>query len=298
MGALAYLLWGAFPLYFNALAPASALEVLAHRIAWSSLTCAVLVGVTRSWGGLRRSLADRRVVRMLCAAAVLVAANWLIYTAAVLAGHVVEAALGYYINPLITVLLGVVALRERLRRTQWVAIGLAVAAVVVLTVGYGRPPWVAFALAVTFALYSLMKNRVGGSVSALHSLTIETWVLLLPSLAAIGWLQMNGRATFADHGAAHLTLMAAAGIVTSTPLLLFAGAASRIPLSLLGLLQYLTPTSQLLIGVLMLHEPMDSSRWIGFAFIWAALVVLSFDSVLAAQRARRQGRPVDTESPV
>lgn len=291
MGALCYLIWGVFPLYFAALAPAGGLEVLAHRIAWSALTCGLLIAATRSWRPLLALFRNRRVVALMCAAAVFVSSNWLIYVIAVLTGHVVESALGYYINPLLTVLLGVIVLKERLRPLQWVAIGFALIAVLVLTVGFGRPPWIAFALAATFALYGLVKNRVGRQVNALQSLTVETWVLLLPALVLIVVLHLNGQATFGSEGSVHLGLLMSAGVITTVPLLLFAGAASRIPLSLLGLLQYLTPTTQLAMGVLVLGESMTPVRWAGFTLIWAALLILSVDSISAARAHRRQDAP-------
>ncbi len=286
MGATTYLIWGLFPLYFHALIPASATEILVHRIVWASLTCALLLTVTRSWRDLRSALRDRTLLWRLTVAAVLVAVNWLVYIIAVLTGNVVQAALGYYINPLLTVLLGVVVLHERLRRAQWLAIALAVCAVVVLTVGYGRPPWLSLLLAVTFALYGLMKNRVGGRVSALGSLTIETTVLFLPALAVLVVLQARGHATFGTHGAGHSVLLVGGGLLTTVTLLLFAGAASRIPLSLLGLLQYLTPTGQLIMGVLVLGEAMTPARWVGFALVWAALTILSADTALATRSSR------------
>lgn len=292
MGAACYLIWGVFPLYFAALAPAGGLEVLAHRIFWSALTCTILITITRTWAPLRQVFASKRVIALMCAAAVLIAANWLIYVIAVLTGHVVEAALGYYVNPLFTVLLGVVVLRERLRGLQWAAIGFAVPAVLVITFDFGRPPWIAFGVSVTFALYSLVKNRVGVSVGALHSLTVETWVLLVPALGTMAWLHQSAQATFGHEGTGHALLLAASGIVTTIPLLLFAGAASRIPLSLVGLLQYLTPTMQLAMGVLVLGESMTTARWIAFALIWLALTVLSIDSVRATRAGRQHPEPL------
>lgn len=289
IGGGAYLLWGLFPLYFHALAPASTLEILTHRILWSGVTCVLIISATRAWRTLAAAARDRLVIGRLALAALLVAANWLIYVWAVLHEHVVEAALGYYINPLITVLLGVLVLKERLRRAQWLAIGLACVAVAVLTIALGRPPWVSVSLAVSFALYGLMKNRVGGRVSAVGSLTIETLVLFLPALAALGWLQARGEATFLTDGAGHLVLLIGSGVVTTVPLVMFAAAASRIPLSLLGLLQYLTPTMQLIMGVLVLGEAMTPQRWAGFVLVWAALLILSWDTVVMARRAGRSG---------
>ena len=263
MGAGAYLLWGLFPVFFHALEPAGAFEVLAHRILWSLLTCLLLVLMSRTGRLLVDACRTRSNLITLGFAAVAIAVNWLLYVHTVLADNVVEAALGYYINPLVTVVLGVIVLSERLRPLQWVACGLGVAAVAVITVGYGRPPWIAFVLALTFGMYSLAKNRIGRSVGALHTLTIETAILAGPALALVIWLQAAGQATFVGAGTGHTLMMAATGVVTSIPLLLFAGAASRIPLSMVGLLQYLTPTTQLLLGVLGYGGPMPPPRWAG-----------------------------------
>jgi chloramphenicol-sensitive protein RarD len=259
-GAAAYVLWGSFPLYFRLLERSGAVEILLHRISWSLLVCLAVVAVTRGWVGVRSALGNPRWVTMLGVAASFLAVNWGVYIYAVNSGHVIEASLGYYINPLVTVVLGVVVLRERLRRLQWAAVGVGTVAVAVLTAAYGRPPWIALVLALTFGMYGLLKNRIGGSVGAVASLTTET-VLLAP-LAAVGvaWTELSGQGHFTDNPPWQGLLLASSGVATVIPLLLFAASARRVPLSTLGLLQYLTPTLQLLCGVLLLGEHMPAVR--------------------------------------
>ena len=203
MGLAAYGLWGVFPLYFTVLDPAGPVEILLHRVVWTLLVCAVLLTVTRAWAGVRPVVRSGRALAMLSAAAVLIATNWLVYIFGVLSEQVVQTALGYYINPLVTVLLGVVVLRERLRPAQWVAVGIGAAAVAVLCVAYGGVPWIALTLALSFGLYGLLKNRVGRSVGAVHSLSVETAVLAPASLAAMVWIGLDGTATFTDLGLGH-----------------------------------------------------------------------------------------------
>ena len=284
MGAGAYLLWGLFPLYFNALKPSPPDEVLAHRIVWSAVLCVLLVTVVGGWRSLLVVIRNRSSLLALTVAAVLVAGNWFIYVVAVTTGHVVEAALGYYINPLVTVLLGVFFLKERLRPLQWAACALALVAVLVISIAYGRPPWMAFGLALSFGFYGLVKNKVGRTVRPVESLSVETWVLFVPALAWLVFMAADGRLTFGTISPVHTTLVALSGLFTAVPLLLFAGAAARIPLSLVGLLQYLTPTTQLLLGVLVLGESMSPSRWVGFGFIWVALMILSVDMLRSSRR--------------
>jgi chloramphenicol-sensitive protein RarD len=289
-GAAAYLLWGLFPLYFPLLEPAGALEILAHRVVWSLLVVLGLLGLGRSWSWVRPLLRDRRTLGSMVLAAVLIALNWALYIWAVNSEHVVETSLGYFITPVVLVLIGVVVLHERLRPVQWVAIGLGTVAVLVLTVDYGRPPWIALGLAASFATYGLIKKRVGATVGAVQSLTVETAVLALPALAYLLTLEGSGDGHFGHVGAGHSLLLASAGVATAVPLLFFAAAARRVPLSTLGLLQYLAPVLQFLIGVLLYDEPMPASRLVGFALVWVALVVLSVDGVRSAGRNRRAAR--------
>jgi len=281
----AYLLWGVFPLYFPLLEPAGGLEIVAHRVAWSLLFIALLLSVRRGWSQVRSTVADRRALLVLAAAAVLIAVNWLVYVYAVNSGHVVEASLGYFINPLVSVLLGVVVFRERLRRLQWVAVAIAVVAVLVLTVDYGHPPWISLALATSFGLYGLMKKLV--RVEAAPGLFVETAVVFLPALLVIGLLESDGEAAFAHAGVGHALLLVSSGLATAVPLLLFAAATRRVPLSTVGLLQYVTPLIQLSIGVFVYDEPMPPARLAGFAIVWLALTVFTVDSLRQAHSNRR-----------
>jgi chloramphenicol-sensitive protein RarD len=295
-GFLAYLIWGAFPLYFATLRPAGPWEILAHRILWTLAVCALVLVVTRD---LRWLLALARTPRRLggvMLAGLLIAANWGIYTYAVLSGHITEAALGYFLNPLVTVALGVLVLREQLRRLQWVAVGIGVLAAVYLTVDYGQPPWISFALAVSFASYSLLKNRLGVTLSPFRTLFAESLTVMPLAVGILAWLTLSGATTWGGHGTGHTLLLMSTGLATAIPLLLFAAAASRIPLSTIGLLQFLTPVLQLLSGIAM-GEVVPASRWVGFAMVWLALVVLSVDMVRQVHRARRAARPPVTGAP-
>jgi chloramphenicol-sensitive protein RarD len=283
-GFAAYLAWGLFPLYFHALAPASALEILAHRIVWTLLLCLLVIAVGRDLSWVRPLLRRRRFLGGIGVAAVLIAVNWVIYVAAVASGNVTEAALGYFLNPIVTVGLGVLLLGERLRPLQWVAVGIGLAAALYLSVAAGRVPWIALALAVTFALYGLSKKRLGATLPALHGLTVET-VLLVPVAAGLlVWLGVSGTQTFTADTPLHPTLLVLSGVVTAVPLLLFAAAARRVPLVTIGLLQFVTPVMQLLCGVLLLGERMSPQRWAGFALVWVALVVLSVDGAISTRR--------------
>ncbi len=278
----AYAIWGLFPLYFPLLEPAGSGEILAHRCLWSLVAVALVLTIRRQWAWVRPALADRRRLGLLALAAVLLAVNWGVYIYGVNSHQVVETALGYFINPLITVMLGVVVLRERLSTTGWIAVGLAGCAVAVLTVSYGHLPYIALILAFSFAGYGFLKKRVGAP--ALEGLTVETTVLALPALVFIVGLGITGRGTF-GHGAGHTSLLVSAGVVTAIPLLLFGAAATRVTLTTMGLLQYLTPTLQFLVGVVIRHEPLPADRLVGCILIWAALVVFSFGS--ARERRRR-----------
>jgi chloramphenicol-sensitive protein RarD len=289
-GVAAYSLWGLFPLVFHQLRSVGAGEILLHRVVWSFLVVIVLLVVRRDrrwFDAVRRT---PNGLRNLSAAAVLIATNWLVYIWAVNHDHVIEAALGYYINPLITVGLGVWVLGEHLRRLQLVALGFGAAAVAVLTAAYGRVPWIALVLACSFAGYGFLKKAV--SVEATTSLAVETAVLLPAALVGMLVLQAQGEAAFLHGSLGRDALLVSLGVVTAVPLLLFATAASRIPLSLLGLLQYLTPTMQLLCGVVVFHEPMPAERLVGFVLVWVALVLLGADAVRTARRRLDEPLPV------
>ena len=296
LGVLAYGLWGLFPLYWKLLPPASAIEGLAHRIAWSLVAVlGALWFVARRRGGPRRwvdglgaVVRDRRKVLPLAAAAIAITFNWGTYIWAVNHDNVVETSLGYFINPLGTVLLGVAVLGERLRPAQWAAVGLGTVAVVVLTVAYGRLPWIALVLAVTFAFYGLMKKFA--MVGAVESQAIETGVMALPAVAFIVALEASGSGTFLGHGVPHALVLIGTGLVSVGPLLAFGAATLRIPLSLLGLLQYLAPVLQFLIGVLVFGEHMPPQRWFGFGLVWLALAVLTWDGLRGRRRSARISR--------
>jgi chloramphenicol-sensitive protein RarD len=289
-GVACYLLWGLFPLYWPLLEPAGAIEILAHRIVWSLLVVATVLAVTRSWAWVRPLLADRATLARMALAALLIALNWATYIWGVNNEHVVETSLGYFINPVVTVLIGVLVLHERLRPVQWIAIGLGTVAVVVLAVDYGRPPWIALTLAFSFGTYGLLKKQVGATVGAVQSLTVETAVLFVPALTFLVVLDARGDGQLGHSGVGHGLLLASAGIATAVPLLFFASAARRIPLSTLGLLQYIAPVLQFLTGVLLYDEPMPASRLVGFVLVWTALAVLTFDGLRHGHRTRRDAR--------
>ncbi|GGL02024.1 chloramphenicol-sensitive protein RarD [Curtobacterium luteum] len=297
---VAYGLWGLMPLLFAAMSPAGAVEIVAWRIVFGLVFCAVAIVVTRSWLRTRSLVAQRRVMLVMGLAAVLILVNWTVYVAATTTGHTVEAALGYFINPLVTIALGVVVLRERLRPAQWAAVGISVVAVVVIAVGYGQMPWISLALAFSFGLYGLVKKRVGGTVDALSGLTIETvWLLPLAvaALLVMGVTGLGGGVTFTSEGWGHVVVTVLTGPATAVPLLLFASSARRVSLSTLGLTQYLAPVMQLLVGVVVQHEPMPPERWAGFAIVWLALVVLTVDSFAAARSSRRRAQAAPLADP-
>jgi chloramphenicol-sensitive protein RarD len=284
-GVTAYLLWGMFPLYFPLLEPAGAVEILAHRVAWSLATMLLVVVLSRRLPQFRALLRRHRARNLLTVAAVVIAVNWGTYIWGVNNHRVVETSLGYFINPLVTVLMGVLILRERLRRWQWVALGIAFVAVLGLTVEYGHPPWVALTLAFSFGTYGLAKKQAG--VDAVESLTFETLVLVPIALGYLIWL--GGSGNFVGHGVGHSLLLASTGIVTAIPLLCFGAAAIRVPMTTLGLLQYLAPLLQFLLGVTVLDEHMSLMRWLGFGLVWVALVVFTLE---AGQYRRQQARLV------
>lgn len=284
-GAAAYLLWGLFPLYWPLLEPAGAVEILAHRVAWSLVTMLVIVALSRRLPQFRRLFAQHRARNLLSVAAVVIAVNWGTYIYGVNNHRVVETSLGYFINPLVTVLMGVLILRERLRTWQWGALGIAFVAVVGLTVEYGHPPWIALTLAFSFGTYGLAKKQAG--VEAVESLTFETLVLVPVALGYLIWLGSSGDSNFTGHGVGHALLLASTGIVTAIPLLCFGAAAIRVPMTTLGLLQYLAPILQFLLGVTVLDEAMSPMRWVGFALVWVALVIFTVE---AGQYRRRQAR--------
>ena len=285
LGAAAYAMWGLFPLYWRLLEPAGAVEILAHRIVWSLVTMLVLTVALRRGSALRAIVRDRRVLVILLVASVVISFNWGGFIYGVNHDRVVEVSLGYFINPLFTVLLGVLVLGERLRPRQWLAIGIATVAVLVLTVDYGHPPWIAFLLAVSFGTYGLAKKKAG--VEAVESLTFETLVLAPVALGYLIWLTAAGQSSFTGNGAGHGVLLATTGLVTAVPLICFGGAAIRIPMTTLGLLQYLAPTIQFLLGLLVFHESMTFVKWIGFGLVWLALAIFTGEALRGRQQQIR-----------
>ena len=289
-GFAAYVSWGLFPLYWTVLQPAGATEILAMRVVCSLLFIAVLLSAVHRWSQLRDLVADRRRLLIVSVGAVMIAINWGTFIYAVNSGHVIETALGYFINPLVLVAMGVLLLGERLRPAQWVALTLAAVAVVGLTIDYGRPPYIALTLAFSFGTYGLMKKRAG--VGASEGLALETAILAPLALAWLVWLQVDGQAAFGHEGWVNTALLLGTGVVTTIPLLLFGGAATRIPMTTLGLLQYIAPVMQFMFGLWLFDEDMSTARWVGFSLVWVSLLLLTADSV-----RRRHVDAVDVAEP-
>ena len=280
----AYGLWGLLPLYFFVLQPAGAVEIVANRVVWSLLFCALLITVTRAWPALVAAFRNRAVFGSLAVAALLIAVNWLTYTYGVTTNQAVETSLGYFINPLVSVLLGVLVLKERLRPLQWTAVGIGFVAVGVLTYSYGKLPWIALTLAFSFGLYGFVKNRVGSRVDAVTSLSVETMVLAPFAAATMVYLGVAGAATLTTEGPGHFWLLLASGVITAVPLLFFGASARRLPMTTIGLLQYFAPVLQFLVALLVFREAMTVERWIGFGVVWLALLVLTVDMLRNARR--------------
>ncbi len=277
-GVIAYVLWGFFPIYWKLLNDVPAPQLLGHRIGWSFLLLMAVILITRQWSDFR-SAVNARVLRIYFIAAILIGINWLLYVWAVNAGFIVETSLGYFINPLLSVLLGVLFLRERLRAAQWIPVILAAIGVAYLTIAYGRLPWIALSLAFSFGFYGLTKKLA--PLGSLYGLTLETGILFLPAVIYLGITEVNKTAAFLHTGVTADLLMVGAGVVTTIPLLLFASAAKQIPLSMIGILQYLAPTIQLLIGVFVYKESFDHTRLIGFGIVWLALVIFWVENYVA-----------------
>ncbi|MEI2278617.1 EamA family transporter RarD [Paenarthrobacter ilicis] len=280
----AYGLWGLLPLYFFVLMPASAIEIVANRIVWSLIFCALLITITRAWRVFGAAVKDRTVFGPLAVAAVLIAVNWLTYTFGVTTGHAVETSLGYFINPLVSVLLGVFVLKEKLRPLQWAAVAIGFVAVGVLTFSYGQLPWIALILAFSFGLYGFVKKRVGPKVDALTSLSVETVVLAPFAAITMVVLGITGTATLTTQGAGHFWLLLASGVITAVPLLFFGASARRLPMTTIGLLQYFAPVLQFIVALTVFHETMTTARWIGFCVVWLALVLLTVDMLRTTRK--------------
>ncbi|WP_082486557.1 EamA family transporter RarD [Frigoribacterium sp. Leaf186] len=286
----AYGLWGVLPVYFLLLAPAGPFEIVAWRVLFSLVFCGVLLVTTGALRSFVALLRQPRVVGTMGLAGAFIVVNWTVFISATLSGHVVEAALGYFINPIVTVLLGVVVLRERLRTTQWVAVGLSAVAVLVIAVGAGRPPVISLVLAFSFGLYGLVKKQVGGRVDAVGGLTLETlWIapFAAATLIVLHVTGLGGGVVLGTVGVGHTIATIGTGVITAVPLLLFASATRRLPLTTVGLTQYVAPVLQFVVGVVVLGEHMSLTRWVGFAIVWVASIVLTVDMVRTGRRARR-----------
>jgi chloramphenicol-sensitive protein RarD len=286
LAAGAYLTWGLFPIYWKQLMGVPALQLLGNRIVWSFVLMAGLLLVRRQWPQLRSQAANRQVQRIYAVAAVLIAVNWLIYVWAITAGFVVDSSLGYFINPLLNVVLGMLIFQERLRSGQWAAVGLAALGVLYLTVAYGKIPWIALSLAFTFGFYGLVKKKA--PLSAAHGLTLETGILFLPALVYLLFCSWNGSGAVFHSNPLTTLLLVGSGVVTSVPLLMFAASVKLIPLTVVGLMQYIAPTLQFLLGVLVYGEAFTPTMAVGFSLVWLGLVIFAADSYRAGRMAARQ----------
>ncbi len=279
-GVGAYSLWGLFPLFWPLLEPANALEIVSHRALWTLVFCFIVLAITKSLRATMTTLKRPKVAAKLFITSFLISVNWLIYIWATNNGHVVEASLGYYINPLIIISFGVLLLKEKMRILQWTSVGIATCGVLVLTFDYGRPPWVAIGLAISWGSYGVMKKQLG--LGALEGLFTETLIASVPYLAYLIYIGNQGNGQF-GHSPGLTLLLISAGAITAIPLLLFNGSTTRLPLTVIGLLQYITPTIQFSIGVWVRHEDMPPARWVGFLFIWLALTALALDLIKSSR---------------
>ena len=286
-GVSAYLIWGSFPLIITAASFANPFEVVVWRVVFGFLFAALLVTLTRTWAQTVELVKSPKKLGWVAVASLFIFINWSVYVVAVATSNVLETSLGYFINPLITVLFAVVFLKEKLRKGQWVALGIGLIAVVILTFDYGRPPWIALVLAISFATYSLAKNRVGGKIRALQSFTIESGIVL-PFVLVQLWIVSMFTPIMIFSGVVEASILISFGILTAIPLILFGAAASRVKLSTIGFIQYLTPILQFSVGYFILEEPMPPVRWIGFALVWVSLVVLTTDAL----RRRKPDLPI------
>jgi chloramphenicol-sensitive protein RarD len=277
-----YLLWGIFPIYWKLIRNVPAVEIIGHRIIWAFVFVIIIVTLTKDWRKLLSAVRNRKTILTFLVTAVLLFINWLVYVWAVNSGFIVDTSLGYFINPLVNVVLGVVFLRERLRLWQWVPVGIAALGVLYLTLSYGALPWIGLTLAFTFGVYGLLKKTA--KLNSIHGLTLETGILFIPALIYLLVLEFNGQGIFPHGPANEMLLLMFSGIATGLPLLLFGAAARLVPLSVLGFIQYIAPTMQFLIGVLVYGEAFSFERMIGFGLIWVALLIFSVDGIQARRR--------------
>ncbi|MGK0721255.1 EamA family transporter RarD [Leucobacter sp. W1478] len=295
-GVAAYLWWGAFPLFFTLLSPIDPLEIVPWRVMTAVVFCVIAVVVMRSFGALTRVFKSPKQLGWFAVSSILLYANWQIFVIAIVTGQILEASLGYFINPLMTVFIGVLVRRERLRRAQWAAVGIASTGVIIGAIAYGSFPWLALGLAVTFALYGAVRKQASEDIDPLSGLTVETLVALpVAALQLLALVLLGGSLTAFTHGPAVTIPLLLSGVATAIPLLLFGAANRRLPLSHLGFIQFLTPILGFLSGYFIFHEEMPLARWIGFVAVWIALVILVTDMVVAMRRSR--ARPVGTREP-
>lgn len=291
---ITYLMWGMLPLYFNLMADASPVEIVASRVVFSLIFCAALLPMLKLTGGFVEVLRNRRATLVLFAASLLIGVNWFIYVLATTTGRTIDASLGYFINPLVSVSLGVIFLKERLRVAQWVAVGLSAVAVLIMSVVYGQVPFIGLGLAFSFGIYGLLKSRVGGTVAPVVSLSLETLLLIPVALLALVWVQGTGQSTMFTAPERFL-LLASTGVVTAVPLIAFAAAAKRLPLTVIGMVQYVGPSIQFFLAVFVLKDHIGAEKWLGLSIIWVALVVFTADAVRAS-RTSRLSRTADPET--
>ncbi|MGW9289808.1 EamA family transporter RarD [Streptomyces albidoflavus] len=294
-GIAAYSMWGLVPLFWPLLMPSGAGEILAHRMVWSLVVVGVVLLVLRRWSWAGELIRQPKRLALVTVAAAVITVNWGLYIWSVNNNHVVEASLGYFINPLVTIAMGVLLLKERLRPAQWAAVGTGLAAVLVLAFGYGQPPWISLVLAFSFATYGLVKKKV--NLGGVESLAAETAIQFLPALGFLLWLGARGESTFGTEGGGHAVLLALTGVVTAVPLVCFGAAAIRVPLSTLGPLQYLAPVFQFALGVLYFKEAMPPERWAGFGLVWLALTLLTWDALRTARTNRARAAELAAQLP-
>ena len=291
---ITYLMWGMLPLYFNLMADASPIEIVASRVVFSLIFCAALLPMLKLTSGFVEVLRNRRATLVLFAASLLIGVNWFIYVLATTTGRTIDASLGYFINPLVSVSLGVIFLKERLRVAQWVAVGLSAVAVLIMSVVYGQVPFIGLGLAFSFGIYGLLKSRVGGTVAPVVSLSLETLLLIPVALLALVWVQGTGQSTmFTTPG--RFLLLASTGVVTAVPLIAFAAAAKRLPLTVIGMVQYVGPSIQFFLAVFVLKDHIGAEKWLGLSISWVALVIFTGDAVRAS-RISRLSRTADPET--
>ncbi|REK87242.1 EamA family transporter RarD [Streptomyces inhibens] len=285
-GFAAYTMWGLLPLYWHLLGAATPSEILAHRMVWSLPVAVAILAVLRRWAWIGPLLRQPKRLGLILVCAVVISTNWFLYIWAVNAGHVLEASLGYFINPLVSIAFGVLVLRERLRPLQWTAVAVGTLAVLVMTVAYGKVPWIALGLAFSFATYGLIKKGI--KLDGIEGFSAETAMQVLPALGFLIYLGVHGESSFTTGGVGQALLLSACGIATAIPLICFGASAVRLPLTTIGMMQYLAPTFQFVLGLTVFHEAMPPERWAGFALVWVALAVLTWDALRTARRARTE----------